>query len=142
MQSDLLTITAVDTNILGDIFFADPDFGPLSKSALQRCRLEGSLIACEVVWAEIVAAFSSTSLLEAAMGGLTIGFSPMDLQSCLYAGNAWKEYRKAGGSRQRMIADFLIGSHALKHATRLLTRDRGFYRKYFPDLIVLDPTIP
>jgi predicted nucleic acid-binding protein len=75
------------------------------------------------------------------MDRLTIEFSPLDRQSCLYAGNAWKEYRKAGGSRQRMIADFLIGAHALGHASRLLTRDRGFYRKYFPGLAVLDPTI-
>jgi predicted nucleic acid-binding protein len=140
MPSDTPTITAVDTNILGDVFFADPSFGPRSKVALQKCLREGRLIACEVVWAEIVAAFPSTELLETAMGSLTVEFSALDLQSALYAGNAWKEYRKAGGSRQRMIADFLIGAHALRHASRLLTRDRGFYRKSFPGLAVLDPT--
>ena len=45
----------------------------------------------------------------------------------------------AGGRRQRVVADFLIGAHAQLQAERLLTRDRGFYRAYFTGLCVLDP---
>ncbi len=46
--------------------------------------------------------------------------------------------RSKGGSRQRIVSDFLIASHALNQADRLLTRDRGFYRSYFQQLPVLD----
>jgi len=54
------------------------------------------------------------------------------------AGLAHAAYRKAGGKRERVLADFLIGAHALHEANRLLTRDRGFYRKYFSGLKVLE----
>ena len=74
------------------------------------------------------------------MERLGIGYSFPELESALEAGFAWKEYRRRGGTRKRLVADFLIGSHALVQADRLLTRDRGFYRVYFSKLAVLDPT--
>jgi hypothetical protein len=70
---------------------------------------------------------------------LRVGYSPLAATTALAAGRAWQAYRKAGGSRERVIADFLIGTHAAAHSDRLLTRDRGFYRSYFAQLPIVDP---
>ncbi|MEK6326993.1 MAG: type II toxin-antitoxin system VapC family toxin [Actinomycetota bacterium] len=133
-------ITAVDTSVLLDVFGADRRFGEASREALRRCLAEGSLIACEVVWAEVAAAFPSPDAAAASMSALRVRFSAIDADIALSAGRAWSAYREAGGRRQRVIADFMIGAHALGTAERLLTRDRGFYRRYFDALPVLDPT--
>jgi predicted nucleic acid-binding protein len=117
-------ITAVDTNVLLDVLGADATFGPRSAEALRRCIAEGGVLACEVVWAETGASFEDASTAE----------------TSLTAGRAWRSYRKAGGARERVIADFLIGAHASHRADRLLSRDRGFYRRYFDELRVLDPS--
>ena len=134
-------ITAIDTNVLLDIFTGDPRFGPASRNMLRRCLAEGAVIACEVVCAETVAAFSDAQSAMEAMGLLEIAFAAIEEAHAAAAGIAWREYRRSGGTRNRVVADFLIGAHAVGRADRLLTRDRGFYRSYFADLQVIDPSV-
>jgi len=135
-------ITAIDTNILFDLLFADPKFVLASERSLRRCVHEGSVIACEVVWAETATGFADALQFHSAMGGLHVSFSPMSAEAALRAARAWRHYRTSGGTRLRIASDFLIGGHASANADRLLTRDRGFYRRYFSGLRIIDPTSP
>jgi len=133
-------ITGIDTNILIDIFEPDPAYGPTSREALKRCLHEGSVIACEVVWAEVVTAYSHKK--EEAVDVLRrigIEYSAMTLEAALEAANCWAAHRKKSKTRDRIVADFLIGGHALVLCDRLLTRDLGFYRGYFKSLKVESP---
>jgi len=133
-------ITAVDTNILVDILEPDPVHGPVSREALKKCLREGSVVACEVVWAEVVTAYGHVR--EEAVNTLKqigIEFRPMSLEAALEAARCWYAYRKHAGDKNRIAADFLIGGYALIQSDRLLTRDHGFYRKYFTPLRVESP---
>ncbi len=66
-----------------------------------------------------------------------IRFDPFDRDCAEIAGTYWREYRRRGGSRSRLITDFLIGAHAQVRGGRLLTRDRGFFRRYFSEIQII-----
>lgn len=133
-------ITAVDTNVLLDVFGADNEFGPRSAAALRTASQEGRVVACEIVWAETVGALPTPALARDLTSRLGLEYDPAAEAAATAAGAAWHAYRARGGSRTRLVADFLVGAHALTQADRLLTRDRGFYRTYFDELEVTDPT--
>lgn len=132
-------ITAVDTNVLLDIFLDDQTFRAGSLAALRACLSEGTIVACEVVFAEVTAVFADEPAAIRAMAQIPVGYSAIDSASAVRAGSGWRRHRRDGGSRQRIVADFLVGAHALEQADRLLTRDRGFHRTAFTGLTIVDP---
>lgn len=133
-------ITAIDTNVILDLLFPDPVFAEPSRRALLEAQELGAVSACDVVWAEVAAWFPDSRSAEEALEKLDIRFAALDPAVPLAAGPAFSAYRRAGGSRDRIVADFLIGAHALLRSDGLLTRDKGFYRTYFKKLKVIDPS--
>jgi predicted nucleic acid-binding protein len=134
-------ITALDTNVLLDVFLADREHGRASRNALRKAYDAGGLVACEVVWAEVATFFPGGQAADEALERLGVRFVPMDRGDALEAAARWSRFRsRARTEPRRIAADFLIGAHALHHADLLLTRDRGFYRLAFRDLQVADPT--
>jgi hypothetical protein len=132
--------SAVDSNVLLDVFGPSPQFAAGSGRALRRARADGALVACEVVWAEVRAYFSTSADFEQAMGRLEIAFDSCTEEAANLAGEAWRGYRRHRGSRAVLVPDFLVAAHARLRADRLITRDRGFLRGSFAGLTILDPT--
>jgi predicted nucleic acid-binding protein len=129
-------ITAVDTNILFDVFLPDPQWDQQSLRALEAAYDQGALVMCSIVYAELVPQFENRAFLDAALHKIKCTIEPPDRDCAFLAGERWSLYRKQGGKCERIITDFLIGAHALQRADRFLTRDRGFYRQYFQELIL------
>jgi len=155
-------ITAVDTNIILDILIPDEPFGASSKALLDHHLSTGQLVVCETVYAELASWFPSEKELKTFLAETGIRLIPSGEKALHIAGIRWAEYAKKGSRnlfscskcghtfqiicpqcgtvftrRLHVLADFMIGSHALEHADCLLSRDLGVYKTYFSDLNVL-----
>ena len=151
-------ITAVDTNILLDVLVPGAPQVDFSEHALTEALQAGAVVIYEVVYAELSAHFLQQEELDRFLTDSRIVLKVSSVEALYRAGTAWRLYRsrrpeslvctscgestdvacEACGApiqpRQHVVADFLIGAQALVEADRLLTRDRGYYRTYFPEL--------
>jgi predicted nucleic acid-binding protein len=151
-------ITAADTNVLLDVLIPGAPHGDESERALAEAVRAGALLVSEPVYAELAAHFGDKADLDRFLTDTSIRLEPSGAEALYRVGRAWSEYLRrrpaalacpqcgvtqdihcdrCGASmqpRQHVVADFLIGTHAQVHADRLLTRDRGYYATYFPDL--------
>lgn len=132
-------ITAVDSNVLLDVLSGSATHGPRSAAALRQATAEGALIGSTAVLAEVIGAYDDADAVGARLDRLGLELVPDDRRVAISAGRVYRAYRKGGGTRSRILPDFLIGAHAAVHADRLLTRDRGFYRSHFSKLTVMEP---
>jgi predicted nucleic acid-binding protein len=120
----------------------NPDFLDASLRALVACGSEGRMVVCDIVYAELCVHFPDRKSCDGFLRDRQIGLQAFTRSACDLASRAWKKYREAGGPRERILPDFLVGGHAEARTSRLLSRDRGFYRKYFPRIVLIDPAVP
>jgi predicted nucleic acid-binding protein len=133
-------ITALDTNVLLDILLPDEKFCDRSARALEGAAAAGSLVICDLVYAELCVHFQTQPQCDEFLEENDIRVEPLGRPASFLASRIWRAYRLRGGKRARILSDFLIGAHAQLHASLLLSRDRGFYREMFPSLSLLDPS--
>lgn len=133
-SAEITVTTAADTNILVDVFLTDEAANSTARALLSAARQRGPLLICDIVYAELVPNFESRDALDAALRAVGATVSPIDSDIAYTAGLRWGQYRRAGGPRTRILADFLIGAHAIATAETFLSRDHGFYSTYFPEL--------
>jgi predicted nucleic acid-binding protein len=133
-------ITAVDANVLIDLSVEDPSRAKPAVEALEGCASEGRLVVCEIVLAEFARGFPAGLDPAGWVRDAGIDYDPIREETAVEAGRMQARHEDRTDRRaRRLIADLLVGAHALLQADRLLTRDRGFYRAYFRGLKVIEP---
>ncbi len=129
----------VDTNVLVDVLQDDPAWADWSVQQLRAQSQVHELLINPVIYAELSLTFDSVTELDDAIGGMGLKFHEMPRAALFLAGRAFLKYRRGGGTRTNVLADFFIGAHASVLGCSILTRDGRRYRNYFPRVALIAP---
>ncbi|HLW84662.1 MAG TPA: type II toxin-antitoxin system VapC family toxin [Candidatus Sulfotelmatobacter sp.] len=134
--------TALDTNILSPVWSGEPSAAAIAAQ-LSKARAQGALVVCAPVFVELTAIPAvnvSVQLVEKLLGEMAIivdfdlGEDVWRLAATRFAAYAIRRRQSGGGPPKRLLVDFLIASHALLKADRLMTLDTSRYGVDFPNL--------
>jgi len=131
---------ALDSSVLIDVLIADPDYADASETAIADALAASDVVVCDAVVAEVQAMLDTSVNLMDTLETLGIRYQPGTEQAAMRAGHMNKRFRARGGRRERVVADFLIGAHAMLQCTALITRDAAFFHDYFKGLKIIDPS--
>jgi hypothetical protein len=135
----LVAGTVVDSSVLLDVFTEDLNWLAWSQAKLTAAAQRGSLVLNAVVVAEISPRFSRIEALGKALPSMAI-IEEIPLAASFLAGHAHRIYRQAGGTREAIPPDFLIGAHAAVTGRPLLTRDPRRIAAYIPGTTLIAPS--
>lgn len=129
----------VDTNVLLDVLEDDPNWAEWSLRQLRAQSQVHELVINPVIYAELSLAFDSVQALDVALAGMGFAFEELPRPALFLAGRAFVRYRREGGTKGNVLADFFIGAHAAVAGCGILTRDARRYRNYFPRVPLVTP---
>ena len=133
--------TAIDSNVISAVWSGGEPMASKAVERLGTAGSEGALLISPFVFSELLAYPGATvPALQKFLNDTGITFDlKLDEQVWIEAGlrfarHAKRRKRSIGSGPRRVLADFLIGAHALVQADRLLTFDPTVYRQDFPEL--------
>ena len=129
----------VDTNVLVDVLQNDPQWADWSMAQLQAQSKVHRLSINPIIYAELSLTFSTVEALDAVISRMEMDLLDIPKPALFLAGKAFVQYRRGGGARTNVLADFFIGAHAAVSGLPVLTRDTRRYQSYFPSINLVTP---
>ena len=129
----------VDSNVILDIFTQDRRWLTWSSQALAKAANESRLVVNPIVYGEVSICFERIEELDEALPSSMFDREDLPFEAAFLAGKAFLAYRRRTGTKTSPLPDFYVGAHAAIRGYRVLTRDVGRYRTYFPKLHLIAP---
>jgi predicted nucleic acid-binding protein len=128
----------VDTNVFVDVIHTDPIWLDWSLRQLSKAKTQ-SIVINFVVYAELHTHDTAGPHIDAFLDKLEVQVLDLSRPAAQLAAHAFRAYRQRGGTKTGVLPDFIIGAHALADGHKLLTRDAGRYKTYFPKIKLICP---
>ena len=129
----------VDTDVLVDVLQNDPDWVDWSIAQLRAQSQIHRLIINPIIYAELSLTFSSVEALDRVLADMVLPVVEVPKPALFLAGKAFVQYRRRGGQKSNVLADFFIGAHAAVARLPVLSRDAQRYQSYFPSVRLVTP---
>ena len=128
----------VDTNVLVDVIHNDPIWLDWSLRALSKAQTK-SVVTNFVVYSELHTHDTAGPHIDVFLDKLNVQILDLSKPAAQLAAHAFRAYRQRGGTKTGVLPDFFIGAHAQAEGYKLLTRDAGRYKTYFPKIKLICP---
>ena len=128
----------VDTNVFVDVIHRDPIWLDWSLRELSKAK-QNTILTNFVVYAELHTHNTAGPHIDAFLEKLSVQVMDLSRPAAQLAAQAFKAYRQRGGTKTGVLPDFFIGAHAQADGFKLLTRDAGRYKTYFPKIKLICP---
>jgi len=129
----------IDTNVLVDVLENDPAWADWSIGQLRAQSQIHRLAINPIIYSELSLTFSAVEALDQAIDDLGLVMLELPRPALFLAGKAFVRYRRQGGTKSNVLADFFIGAHAAVSRYPLMTRDTQRYTSYFSDVKLISP---
>lgn len=129
----------VDSNVILDLWDRDPVWFHWSQTMVVNLGSVDELAINPIIYAELAPRFNDSAALDRQIEQFPFLLFDLPQPAAFAAGKAHQAYRRRGGAKTGVLADFFIGAHAEVLACPILTRDPRRYANYFPAVRLITP---
>ena len=131
------SLILIDTNVILDVTEQDEHWANWSQD--QMGQYVDRLFINPIIYTELCYEAGNTADVDAILLTLGLRYTELPRQALFLASQAFRKYRKVGGTKTSPLPDFFIGAHAAANGVSLITRDTSRYRTYFPTVELICP---
>jgi predicted nucleic acid-binding protein len=138
-------MTLFDTSVVIDARDPESPWHEWAKEQIADAGIGGEAIVNTVVIAEAAGGFESRDRLLEHLGQMGLSLAPLPVSAAIPASEAYAAYRKRLKFHGKQpaskipLGDFFIGAHAEAEGMKLVTRDPGRIKTYFPSVKLIVP---
>lgn len=134
-----MAIILIDTCVVTDLADSKSTWFDWSATTLERLDQYHTFIINPIIYAECSVGFEKIEEVETLFKQLGFLIKPIPKEALFLAGKAFLQYKRRKGEKNNVLPDFFIGAHVAVSGYHLMTRDKGRFSTYFPNIKLIMP---